>query len=217
MGRKIRVGLLVPHPENSNHMDTRTLEKLQRHIRRTGNYEPLAVRPHPRRKGEFEIINGHNRLKALKALGHRTADCIVWDVDTDQTRLYLATLNRLSGSEVPERRVHLLDRLLNRFEVADLAALLPEPEGYLADLKAIVEQASADFDSIASSRRSEPALPVIMEFMLTTAEAQQVNAALDLATDQERKDVSRGTALVRRQVPEAGRTRDRGIRLRHPL
>ena len=36
---------LVPHPENSNRMPPRLLEKLKGHIQRTGLYEPLVVRP----------------------------------------------------------------------------------------------------------------------------------------------------------------------------
>ncbi|MBE3071108.1 MAG: ParB N-terminal domain-containing protein, partial [Planctomycetes bacterium] len=36
---------LLPHPENSNRMPPRLLEKLKGHIQRTGRYEPLVVRP----------------------------------------------------------------------------------------------------------------------------------------------------------------------------
>jgi ParB-like chromosome segregation protein Spo0J len=36
---------LRPHPENSNRMPPRLLEKLKDHIQRTGLYEPLVVRP----------------------------------------------------------------------------------------------------------------------------------------------------------------------------
>ena len=36
---------LAPHPENSNRMPPRLLEKLKGHIQRTGRYEPLVVRP----------------------------------------------------------------------------------------------------------------------------------------------------------------------------
>ena len=101
---EIAVESLVRHPENSNHMSAETLGKLRRHIERTGRYEPLTVRPHPREAGKFEVLNGHNRLRVLRAIGHKSARCVVWDVDDDQARLYLATLNRLAGSDIPERR-----------------------------------------------------------------------------------------------------------------
>jgi hypothetical protein len=41
----IPLDALEPHPENSNRMPPRLLEKLKRHIQRTGLYEPLVVRP----------------------------------------------------------------------------------------------------------------------------------------------------------------------------
>jgi len=41
----IPLGQLQPHPENSNRMPARLMEKLRRHIERTGLYEPLVVRP----------------------------------------------------------------------------------------------------------------------------------------------------------------------------
>src|SRR4030042_563689 len=125
MTKEIQIDLLVPHPENCNHMEAQTCEKVKLHIMRTGNYEPLTVRPHPVESGKFQVINGHHRLKALKELGHESVNCTVWEVDDDQTRLYLATLNRLAGKDIPERRAMLLEKLLGSFEVPDLSELVP--------------------------------------------------------------------------------------------
>jgi len=41
----IPLAQLQPHPDNSNRMPARLMEKLRRHIERTGLYEPLVVRP----------------------------------------------------------------------------------------------------------------------------------------------------------------------------
>ena len=76
--QEISIELLLEHPENSNFMNTETAQKLRRHIERTGRYEPLTVRPHPSEEGEFQVINGHNRLRVLRALNCRTANCVVW-------------------------------------------------------------------------------------------------------------------------------------------
>ena len=94
MVTEVEISRLLPHPENSNRMDVETLSKLRRHIESTGRYEPLVVRPHPTEDGRFQVINGHHRLQVLKALGHTKARCVIWEVDDDQARLYLATLNR---------------------------------------------------------------------------------------------------------------------------
>ena len=100
--REIPINSLVGHPENSNFMGAELLKKLRRHIERTGMYEPLTIRPHPKEEGIFEVISGHNRLRVLRALKYTAACYTIWKLDDDQTRLYLATLNRLSGVGIPE-------------------------------------------------------------------------------------------------------------------
>jgi len=156
---------LEPHPENANRMPPRLLEKLKGHIRRTGLYEPLVVRPIGGKCGvrnaecgvsgqgapgqgsgdagaavaaslqsteaaphaRYQILNGHHRARALRDLGHTHARCDVWEVDDDEARVLLATLNRLEGRDDPSTRASLVARLAEGRSAADLARLLPEP------------------------------------------------------------------------------------------
>jgi ParB-like chromosome segregation protein Spo0J len=193
--RDIPLPLLMPHPENSNYMNVETIKKLRRHIERTGRYEPLTVRPHPKEAGKFQVINGHNRLRVLRALNYQTAHCVVWDLDDDQTRLYLATLNRLSGSDVPERRVALLENLLTSFNINELTALLPDGRKQIEDLKQL---SRIELDEIISRNMTEErfAVPVILDFFLDESEAKEVNLALDLILNIDKKEISRSQALV---------------------
>jgi ParB-like chromosome segregation protein Spo0J len=197
MIRKIELGLLKPHPEQCNYMKPELLKKLRRHIEQTGNYEPLTVRPHPWEEGQFQVINGHNRLRVLRAIGCSSATCEVWDIDEEQTRLYLATLNQLSGSDIPERRVPLLESLLQSHEVAELAGLLPERASDITRLEAL---AALDLDDLTPSERSaaeDPEVPVIMQFTLLEPHAKVVDLALDLIVNSLDGDCTRGEALVR--------------------
>lgn len=177
---------LVPHPENSNHMTAEMLSKLRRHIERTGRYEPLTVRPHPSQESKFELLNGHNRLRALQAIGHESARCVVWDVDEAQARLYLATLNRLTGSEIPERRASLLENLLGAFDVANLSTLLPDDRGQLEELERLARLEPEDFGTAGAPEGQEAKVPVILDFVLEEAEANEVNLALDMVLASER-------------------------------
>ena len=146
---------LEPHPENANRLPARLLEKLKTHIERTGLYEPLVVRPigadrametcpgdsapgsrasRDDLKSEisdlrcrYQILNGHHRARALRQLGHTRARCDVWEVDDDEARLLLATLNRLEGRDDPSARARLVARLAEGRSAEDLARLLPEP------------------------------------------------------------------------------------------
>ncbi len=191
----IPVNLLVAHPENSNFMDTGTLKKLRRHIEQTGRYEPLTVRPHPWEEGKFQVINGHNRLRVLRALNYQTAHCVVWNLDDDQTRLYLATLNRLCGSDVPERRAALLENLLATFDVSELLTLLPDDRKQIEELERLSRLELDEFTGRATVEEKFQ-VPVILSFILDESEAKEVNLALDLILNAENEKLSRSQALV---------------------
>lgn len=124
--RSVGLDKLVAHPANPNKMSTATFGKLVRNIERTGRYEPIVVRPHPEGGGYFQIINGHHRCQALAKLGHKTADCVVWDIDDEQADILLATLNRLCGSDELGKKLELLKRLNKSMESRELSKLLPQ-------------------------------------------------------------------------------------------
>ncbi|MHC4748558.1 MAG: ParB/RepB/Spo0J family partition protein [Planctomycetota bacterium] len=124
--QSIAIEKLVAHPDNPNRMSSRNYAKLVRNIERTGRYEPLVVRPCPERAGFFQIINGHHRRQALQELGYKTADAIVWDIDNRDADILLATINRLGGSDVLDKKLALLRRLNYRTPARELAKLLPQ-------------------------------------------------------------------------------------------
>ena len=124
--QSIALDKLEFHLDNPNKQSKVTLTKLVRNIERTGRYEPLVVRPSPARTGRFQIINGHHRFQALARLGYKSADCIVWDVDDEQTDILLATLNRLGGSDQLGKKLKLLKRLHSKMAAGNLAKLLPQ-------------------------------------------------------------------------------------------
>lgn len=195
MIREIEISRILPHPENTNRMDAETLSKLRRHIESTGRYEPLIVRPHPAEADRFQMINGHHRLQVLKAMGHTEARCVIWEVDDNQTRLYLATLNRLSGEDIPERRALLIGSLLESFGVDDLAGLLPESEDQIIELQRL---ARVELDELMPQPSAEVAgaPQVILEFFLGRDGAKQVNLALEVIAHRHPQMGGRSDALV---------------------
>ena len=123
---EVKLESLRPHPENANRMDRSTFGKLVEHVRESGQYPPIVVRPHPVEAGAFEVLDGHHRVEALRELGHETATCVTWEVDDKQARMLLLTLNRLHGEDDPRKRGALLKRLRESFDEAALAKRLPE-------------------------------------------------------------------------------------------
>jgi len=125
----ILLSKLTANPANPNRMSKTNFIRLVAHIERTGRYEPIVVRPHPRKRDKYEIINGHHRCEALRKLGHSNAQCIVWDVDQAEAELLLATLNRLAGRDDLHKRSELISKLAGQFDPdksGQLSRLLPE-------------------------------------------------------------------------------------------
>jgi hypothetical protein len=118
----IGIDRLYEHPENPNRMNRASFKKLVEHIRASGNYEPIVVR---RYRSGYQILNGHHRVRALAELGYERADCVVWDVDDQQSRVLLATLNRLGGRDMPAPKQMLIERLCESMGVDRLAKQLP--------------------------------------------------------------------------------------------
>lgn len=171
----IAIDKLVVHPANANRMSKAGFAKLVRNIERTGRYEPLVVRPN----GDcFQIINGHHRWRALQQLGYKTADAVVWDVDDHETHILLATLNRLGGSDVLEKKLALLKRLNKRMKARELAKLLPLRAPQIERLTNLKPPTAP-----ARTRAGRFAHPLVL--FLNDAQQQIVKNALSLATKSE--------------------------------
>ena len=121
----IPIEKLVAHPDNPNRMSKGNYAKLVRNIERTGRYEPLVVRPCRHREGFFQIINGHQRCQVLAELGYETAEVIVWDLDDHEADVLVATVNRLGGRDVLDKKLAVLRRLDRQMNSRELAKILP--------------------------------------------------------------------------------------------
>ena len=137
--RTIPLAALRAHPANSNVMPEAKLAKLREHIRATGHYPPLVVRPAPNEAHAYQVLDGHHRWRALEALGRDEADCVVWPVDDAAALTLLATLNRLEGADEPKRRAALVGQLHEALggDRATLGRLLPESAKDLSKLLAL--------------------------------------------------------------------------------
>jgi hypothetical protein len=174
----IAIDKLTAHPGNANRMSKANFAKLVRNIERTGRYEPLIVRPEPKRDGFFQIINGHHRCEALKKLGFTKADCIVWDVDDGQTDILLATLNRLCGTDEAAKKIALVKRLSERLDTKHLAKLLPYPQKQIQRLATLENSVPAILKDIEAKSVSL-AKPLV--FFVTDNQKLIIERALALA------------------------------------
>jgi len=197
---------LVAHPLNSNVMSEDLQEKLRAHIKRTGRYPFLVVRPHPDEPGKFQVLDGHHRVKILEELGHTEARCDIWEVDDREAKLLLATLNRLQGQDQPLRRAQLIHELLGEMSVEDLAGLLPESDKQLEDLHSLLEFPAEEIAELleAQAEEAEKVLPRVMSFVVTPDQETLIEEAVELASDGTpgRDRRARGLASLARQFME---------------
>jgi hypothetical protein len=176
-------------------MSKANFAKLIRNIERTGRYEPLIVRPYlpqrPQRtqrknnlknsvdsavKNSFQIINGHHRFEALKQLGRQTCDCLVWKLDDDEANLLLATLNRLCGQDVLEKKTALLDKLNAKLKVEELSRLLPQTK---TQIRRLIDMHNERIRIKLAEPGYNFAHPLV--FFLNAEQKQTVEHALSLA------------------------------------
>jgi len=176
---------LVAHPLNANVMPEDLRGKLKAHIRRTGRYPFIVVRPHPKTDGKWQVLDGHHRLSILRDLGHTEARCDVWNVDDREAKLLLATLNRLEGQDSPIRRAQLLHELLGEMSLDDLAGLLPESDKQIEELHALLEFPADDIAALlaAEAEEAEKVLPRVMSFVVTPEQEELIEQAVELASD----------------------------------
>src|SRR5712692_2910089 len=181
----VPLGDLLPHPLNSNVMSADLQAKLRAHIKRTGRYPYLVVRPHPEQEGKYQLLDGHHRVAILRDLGHTEARCDVWQVDDREAKLLLATLNRLQGQDQPLRRAELIHELLGEMSLDDLAGLLPEDGKQLEELHALLEFPAEEIAAFLEEQAeaAEKVLPRVMTFVVTPEQEELIEQAVELASD----------------------------------
>ena len=183
--RQIPIDQLRAHPLNSNVMPEDLREKLKAHIRSSGRYPFVVVRPHPSDSEMFEILDGHHRVEVLRDLGHTDVRCDVWAVDDREAKLLLATLNRLQGQDSPIRRAQLLHELLGELSLDDLAGLLPETDKQIEELHALLEFPAEEIAAllVADAEEQEKVLPRVISFVVTAAQEELIERAVERASD----------------------------------
>lgn len=183
--KTIPISDLLPHPLNSNVMPEDLREKLAAHIKQSGRYPMVIVRPHPDEPGRYQILDGHHRVQVLKDLGHTEVRCDVWDVTDREAKVLLATLNRLQGADQPIRRAQLIHELLGEMSLEDLAGLLPETDKQLEELHALLEFPAEEIAAMLAedAETQEKTLPQVLTYVVTPAQAEQIERAVELASD----------------------------------
>jgi len=178
---------------NANVMLDEIREKLVSNIKEQGGkYPRIIVRRISEPPTEFDIkntdgkpegyriIDGHNRLWALKQLEYKEVECDVWDVDDKTEMLLLATLNELKGTQDLTKRAVLLKTIIDLSVPREsLIKLLPEDNRRLDFILSIAENRDlGELDSNENVQAERNAL--IKKFMDDGIDSKRAEAMADI-------------------------------------
>ncbi len=98
--RTIQRTAIVPNPyQPRQEFREEELRELRESIAANGLLQPLVVRPHPETPGEYQLVAGERRLRALTQLDWREVPAVVRDLD-DQALLVVALVENIQRSEL---------------------------------------------------------------------------------------------------------------------
>lgn len=211
----LSIDIVHPNPWNPNVLDGDAYKKLKQGIERvlgeSGHIPPIVVRPKADEAGQYEIIDGFHRWKALKELKHDKVPAVVLKGTTDKTaRILTNTLNYLRGK--PDRSKYakgIVEMLEKGATFEELASLLPESTEELDQLidetslsiKAF-EQLQTEYDQDQKDREaneadelSEDKAWVDVKFKISVAQAKVVEAEIKRVSEVLKGKNTRGRAL----------------------
>jgi len=127
----LKINEITTSELNPNLMENFKLEKLKQLIKEEGNYPPLIVN---KRDGKYRLIDGHQRLRVLTELKYEEIKVDIWEVPEEQELMLLATLNKLRGTTLKDKKEQLYKELEKKIGRNKIKELSPESEEYLDDL-----------------------------------------------------------------------------------
>lgn len=140
-------GKVHPNPWNPNVVPDHTMQALTANIDRAGFNQPVLVRPHPEREGEYEIVDGEHRWRTTP--DDAKVPVIVRDFTDGEAKAQTIAMNKLRGEMEPADVARLVREIES--EGIDLSELA-EFTGYTGDeLEGLHKLADFDWDSFENT------------------------------------------------------------------
>lgn len=127
-------------------------EALVESIRSHGILDPLVARPHPKRKGQYQLISGFNRAAAAKMAGLSKVPVIVKDLGDQDAIVFAFAENQNRQSLGDLDRANAIRKLKDSGaakSTADVAKLLRLGERQVRNLEALLKYPDELKDAVA--------------------------------------------------------------------
>jgi len=123
---------------NPNVMGESELIKLKELIKREKDYPALLV--NERTKGNYYLIDGHQRLRILKELGYKDIKVDIWHLKKEDELLLLATINKLHGKNIGFKKKQLFEELQKRFPKELIEKLTIEKKNFFDMIYKVIDR-----------------------------------------------------------------------------
>lgn len=182
-----------PNDWNPNELSAEGYAKLKRGISKVlqsnpRRIPPIIVRRHPELKGQYQIIDGFHRWKAMGDLKQEKINVFVIKADDATARILTNTLNYLRGSPNQERYAQGLVELVELgMTTTELSDLLPDTAEDIDNLISAADVSVEAYEKLRSedekaldslSKAGEDEVWVELKFKVTVEQAQVVEQEL---------------------------------------
>lgn len=134
---RIAIDLISPNPDQPRQtFPPSEMEELTDSIRRNGILQPLLLRPHPGKQGQYQIIAGERRWRAAQAAKLHEAPAIIREL-SDQDVLEIAIIENVQRADLnPIDEASGYAQLIEKFSYTQvqLAEAMGKSRPYIANM-----------------------------------------------------------------------------------
>lgn len=142
-------------PGNPRTISAKEMEDLKRSLRTFGFSDPIIVYAGPEKEHVGEIIGGHQRWKAARALGFRKVPAILWKGPYVRARQFNVALNKVHGDWDMDKLYAFLSDLpdvdVTGFTKEEVEALMPKITAYSPKMAPVEDYVTEEEEEVSES------------------------------------------------------------------
>lgn len=142
---------IEPNPWNPNKTSERQQQAISESLEHYGQIIELLVRPHPTKKGKYQVIDGEHRLMSLSDKNQIVYVNVIHDLPDAEAKKLTIILNETRGDADKIELAKLLEDISNDLGIETIIGLPYSPN----ELDELIKLADIDWDNFVKSDSDE--------------------------------------------------------------